>query len=47
MIKEDLKQFKPQIINGKLVEKLDLRPTPLTRIKPVDINLEKNELYQF
>jgi len=44
MIKEDMKQFKPQIINGKLIEQLDLRPTPLTRRKPVDVNLQENEL---
>jgi len=44
MIKEDMKQFKPQIVNGQLVDKLDLRPTPLTRCKPVDVNLKDNEL---
>lgn len=46
MIKEDLKQFKPQIINGQLIDKLDLRSTPLTRLKPVDTKGDNDELYQ-
>jgi len=39
-----MKQFKPQIVNGQLVEKLDLRQTQLTRSKPVHVNLKDNEL---
>jgi len=46
LIREDMMQYKPQIINGELIEKIDLRKLPLPKQKISDVNVHNNNLYK-